>query len=47
MTIGIFATIYIVVKIIVGFVGVIPILCVILPMITAVVCGSRCGNDDT
>ena len=38
MTIGIFATIYIVVKIIVGFVGVIPILCVILPMITAVVC---------
>ena len=38
MTIGVFATIYIVVKIIVGFVGVIPILCVILPMITAVVC---------
>ena len=39
MTVGIFATIYIVVKIIVGFVGVIPILCVILPMITAIVCG--------
>lgn len=40
MTVGIFATIYIVVKIIVGFVGVLPILCVILPMITAIVCGT-------
>lgn len=40
MSVGIFATIYIVVKVIVGFVGVLPILCVILPMLTAVVCGA-------
>ncbi len=40
MTVGVFATIYIVVKVIVGFIGVVPILCVILPMITAVVCGT-------
>ena len=40
MTVGIFATIYIVVKIIVGFLGVVPIVCVILPMLTSLVCGT-------
>ena len=40
MTVGIFATIYIVVKIIVGFLGVVPIVCGILPMLTSLVCGT-------
>lgn len=40
MTVGIFATIYIVVKIIVGFLGVVPIICVILPMFTSIICGT-------
>lgn len=40
MTVGIFATIYIFVKVVVGFIGVLPILCVILPTITAVICGT-------
>ena len=40
MTVGIFATIYIVVKIIVGFLGVVPIVCVILPMLTSLVFGT-------
>lgn len=40
MTVGIFATIYIVVKIIVGFLGVIPIVCVIIPLFTSLACGT-------
>lgn len=39
MTVGIFATIYLVVKIIVGFLGVIPIICLILPLFTSIVGG--------
>lgn len=38
ITVGIFAAIIIVVKTIVGFAGVIPLICAILPPITAIVC---------
>lgn len=39
INVGIFATILVVIKIVSGFIGVVPILCVILPAITAVICG--------
>ena len=41
--VGIFAAIFLVVKTIVGFIGVVPILCAILPAITALVCAPVYG----
>jgi len=39
INIGIFTTILVVIKIVSGFLGVIPIVCIILPAITAIICG--------